>query len=407
MARRYFGTDGVRGIVGESLTVDLVERLGRAAALWSGAERVLRRARHPRLGRRARGGVRARRSPRPAATAVLGGVLPTPAVALARARPRGRDLRVPQPARVQRRQVLRRGGQQAHRRGRGADRGAARRRARRAAAARSSAAGRRRARYIDYVLERFGSDLTGLRIVVDCANGAYSGLAPERVRAARRRRRRDRRTSPTGRTSTSAAAPPTPPLLQRTVVARRLRPRDRLRRRRRPDARRRRARRARRRRRDRRDPRARPRRRPRRGHADDEPRLPRADARARRSASSRPTSATATCSRRSQREGGVLGGEQSGHIIYLRDHVTGDGLAPALLLCAALQRPDAERGRRGRCRATPSARRTSRSRRRSSPRRIREAVERARTPSSAMTGRVLVRPSGTEPLDPGARGGRE
>jgi phosphoglucosamine mutase len=37
-----------------------------------------------------------------------------------------------------------------------------------------------------------------------------------------------------------------------------------------------------------------------------------------------------------RREGGVLGGEQSGHIIYLRDHVTGDGLAAALLLCAAL-----------------------------------------------------------------------
>src|SRR5213078_1091874 len=35
--------------------------------------------------------------------------------------------------------------------------------------------------------------------------------------------------------------------------------------------------------------------------------------------------------------GGVLGGEQSGHIIYLRDHVTGDGLAAALLLCGALQ----------------------------------------------------------------------
>ena len=37
-----------------------------------------------------------------------------------------------------------------------------------------------------------------------------------------------------------------------------------------------------------------------------------------------------------RREGGLLGGEQSGHIIYLRDHVTGDGLAAALLLCAAL-----------------------------------------------------------------------
>ena len=32
----------------------------------------------------------------------------------------------------------------------------------------------------------------------------------------------------------------------------------------------------------------------------------------------------------------LLGGEQSGHIIYLKDHVTGDGLASALLLCSAL-----------------------------------------------------------------------
>ncbi len=38
-----------------------------------------------------------------------------------------------------------------------------------------------------------------------------------------------------------------------------------------------------------------------------------------------------------RRTGGVLGGEQSGHIIYLRDHVTGDGLAAALLLCGALK----------------------------------------------------------------------
>ena len=36
------------------------------------------------------------------------------------------------------------------------------------------------------------------------------------------------------------------------------------------------------------------------------------------------------------REGGILGGEQSGHIIFLRDHVTGDGLASALQLCGAL-----------------------------------------------------------------------
>src|ERR687898_104368 len=39
--RRYFGTDGVRGVVGEDLTSELVEKLGKAATLWSGRGRVL------------------------------------------------------------------------------------------------------------------------------------------------------------------------------------------------------------------------------------------------------------------------------------------------------------------------------------------------------------------------------
>ena len=33
--------------------------------------------------------------------------------------------------------------------------------------------------YLEHVLERFGTDLAGLRIAVDCANGAYAGLAPQ------------------------------------------------------------------------------------------------------------------------------------------------------------------------------------------------------------------------------------
>ena len=33
--------------------------------------------------------------------------------------------------------------------------------------------------YLEHVLERFGSDLSGLRVGVDCANGAYAGLAPK------------------------------------------------------------------------------------------------------------------------------------------------------------------------------------------------------------------------------------
>src|SRR5207253_173768 len=33
--------------------------------------------------------------------------------------------------------------------------------------------------YLEHILERFGSDLSGLRVIVDCANGAYSGVAPK------------------------------------------------------------------------------------------------------------------------------------------------------------------------------------------------------------------------------------
>src|SRR5918997_4860197 len=79
--RRYFGTDGVRGVVGEDLTPDLVERLGRAAAIWSGRGRVFvgrdTRASGPALDEAFADGVASA-----GGNAVLGGVLPTPAVAL-------------------------------------------------------------------------------------------------------------------------------------------------------------------------------------------------------------------------------------------------------------------------------------------------------------------------------------
>ena len=93
MARRYFGTDGIRGIVGEDLTPALVEKIGRAAALWARARapgnaksgsdpgRVL-------IGRDTRGSgpeleaALARGISSAGWTAVLAGVLPTPAVAL-------------------------------------------------------------------------------------------------------------------------------------------------------------------------------------------------------------------------------------------------------------------------------------------------------------------------------------
>ncbi|MGZ4290341.1 MAG: phosphoglucosamine mutase, partial [Gaiellaceae bacterium] len=81
MARKYFGTDGVRGVVGEFLTPELVERLGRAAATWTGAAKVF-------VGRDTRAsGVEleeafARGVVSVGGDCILGGVLPTPAVAL-------------------------------------------------------------------------------------------------------------------------------------------------------------------------------------------------------------------------------------------------------------------------------------------------------------------------------------
>jgi phosphoglucosamine mutase len=174
--RRYFGTDGVRGIVGEDLTPELVERLGRAAALWSGVGRVF-------VGRdtRASGASLEQAFAEGVASvgghAVLGGVLPTPAVALLAldlgvvvtashnppeyngikffdadgqkltdAAEESMEALLEEPVRGERGTIDRVG-----------------------VAADS---------YTDHVLERFGSPLAGLKVAVDCANGAYSGIAP-------------------------------------------------------------------------------------------------------------------------------------------------------------------------------------------------------------------------------------
>src|SRR3954465_12575518 len=80
--RLYFGTDGVRGVVGKELTPELVERLGRAGTEGGGpGSRVFigrdTRASGAELEQAfARGVVEA------GGNAILAGVLPTPAVAL-------------------------------------------------------------------------------------------------------------------------------------------------------------------------------------------------------------------------------------------------------------------------------------------------------------------------------------
>src|ERR1044071_894623 len=176
MARRYFGTDGVRGIVGEFITPELVERLGRAATLWTGAGRVF-------VGRDTRAsGVEleeafARGIISAGGSALLAGVLPTPAVALmaldlgvvisASHNPpeyngvkffdaNGRKL--PDASEEQIEALL------------AAPPAVDQGDVDRVEVAFDS--------YLDHVLDRFGSDLSGLKIGVDCANGAYADLAP-------------------------------------------------------------------------------------------------------------------------------------------------------------------------------------------------------------------------------------
>jgi phosphoglucosamine mutase len=175
MSRTYFGTDGVRGIVGESLTLDLVERLARASTAWAGRGRVF-------VGRDTRGSGPALEAAvvegivSAGGIAVCGGVLPTPAVALlaqdlgivlsASHNPpeyngvkfftsEGHKLSDEQEEAIE--SLL-----DAPALGRGS-----------IEIAEDAAAG-----YVAHILEHFGSDLTGLRIAVDCANGAFSAIAP-------------------------------------------------------------------------------------------------------------------------------------------------------------------------------------------------------------------------------------
>ena len=174
--RRYFGTDGVRGVVGQDLTAELVEQLGKAATLWSGRGRVFvgrdTRGSGPELEEAfARGVVSA------GGNAVLAGVLPTPAVALL-----ALDLGVVisashNPPAYNGVKLFDRDGSKLTDQseeeiealleapapgGGGIDR---------VEIATDS--------YLEHVLERFGSPLSSLRIAVDCANGAYSSIAPE------------------------------------------------------------------------------------------------------------------------------------------------------------------------------------------------------------------------------------
>jgi phosphoglucosamine mutase len=392
MARRYFGTDGVRGVVGETITPELVERLGRAATLWARAGRVF-------VGRDTRGSgpeledALVRGIASGGATAILGGVLPTPAVALS-----GLDLGVVISASHNPPEYN--GVKFFDSRGRKLSDAAEEEIEALLDAPPAERAGSVEPTdepagfYVDHVVDKFGADLEGLRIVVDCANGAYSEIAPgvfEQLGADVRALfdQPDGSNINVGCGATDTAA------LQREVIA---------------------------------------------GEFDlgiafdgDGDRMLAVDERGELVDGDQIVAILALhlgvelvavtqmtnhgfhslmqdrgirvlttdvgdryVLEALWRENGVLGGEQSGHVIYLRDHVSGDGLAAALLLCAALR----GRGLSEAASVMPRWAQCLRNVRVASKELtgcVRAEVERLNGELDG-SGRVLVRASGTEPL---------
>jgi phosphoglucosamine mutase len=174
LARRYFGTDGVRGVVGADLTDNLVEQLGRAFASWrSGSVLVGRdtRSSGPHVESALVDGLVGA-----GAEVLRGGILPTPAIALLSAEhaavvsashnppeyngvkfftDAGRKLRDAEEEEIEARLGRPVGG-----------------------GGTSSDVTGLAERYLDLVCNRFGGPLEGLRIVLDCANGAMFEVAP-------------------------------------------------------------------------------------------------------------------------------------------------------------------------------------------------------------------------------------
>jgi phosphoglucosamine mutase len=391
MARRYFGTDGVRGIVGEDLTPELVEKLGRAAAYWSGGGRIFigrdTRASGVELERMLASGIASA-----GGNAVVAGVLPTPAVALLTLDLGCVITASHNPPEYNGVKFFDRDGQKLPDASEEQIEALLDRRA--VGGGTIDEVGVATDSYLEHVVERFGSDLTGLHVVVDCANGAYSGIAPKAFEQLGARTTAigedpDGTNINVGYGATDLRA------LQRTVPS---------------------------------------------VGADlgvafdgDGDRMLAVDARGNvvdgdqivailaldkgvdmvvvtsmanlgfhRLMEERGIRVVTTdvgdryVLEALRREGGILGGEQSGHIIYLDGHVTGDGLAAALALCGALDGRTLEEAAAVMVRY-PQAKENVRVSRRVVPDTVRAEVERVNA-ELAGRGRVLVRPSGTEPV---------
>jgi len=393
MGRRYFGTDGVRGIVGEDLTPQLVERLGRAATLWAGGGAVLigrdTRGTGPELERAFASGVASA-----GGHAVLAGVLPSPAVALLALDLGAVVSASHNPPEYNGVKFFAKDGSKL------ADADEEEIEALLEAAPRQPELGQidnlevAVESYRDHILDRFGTDLTGLRIGVDCANGAYSSIAPkafedlgaEVVTIG---------VHPDGRNINVGCGATDLRTLRRLVVEEGL------------DL----------------------------GVAfdGDGDRMLAVDADGEALDGDQIVAVLALdlgvdlvavttmtnlgfhhlMNERGirvvttdvgdryvlealKREGGVLGGEESGHIVYLDGHVTGDGLAAALLLCGALHGRSLAEAAAVMHRYPQSKENVSVARRELSNG-LRHEVDRVNR-ELVGRGRVLVRPSGTEPV---------
>ena len=95
-----------------------------------------------------------------------------------------------------------------------------------------------------------------------------------------------------------------------------------------------------------------------------------------------------------RREGGRLGGEQSGHIIWLDGHTSGDGLVGAILVCRAVRETGTPlRDLAAAMVKLPQAKANVPVRSKAIPDALRRQIE-----GLSGEGRVVVRPSGTEPV---------
>ncbi len=186
MGRKLFGTDGVRGIAGEFLTADLARALARAAttqAAGGAGARVLV-VRDPRESGEELEAAVAEGIVAAGGEALLGGVLPTPGAPLLIAR-HGLDLGVVISAshNPYRDNGIKFFGADGHKLTDAAELAIERE-----LEAPAPAVPRGRARALEGALEDYvgaleqrfsGLDLSGMRIVLDCANGATYRAAPE------------------------------------------------------------------------------------------------------------------------------------------------------------------------------------------------------------------------------------